>query len=270
MKILFSLVLYRHSFESIAPLISSIKCLIDRAEGFSVSLAIYNACPHETGDPTPSLVSSIVGRSLIAYQYGPNVGFGAANNRNFLAFLPLHEDFLFVVTNPDISFESGSLIPLLEWASANRHVPCVSPLILNPGGLIQYSVKHNPTFISLILGKFSFLNRFPFLARYDRWHRNLDRDYEHECIAATYLSGCFLVIPSIWYLKIGGFCESYFLHLEDADIVRRLSRYGDCMHNPIGSVLHQWARGSHRSPVQMMHLMHSFIVYMFTWGFKFI
>jgi GT2 family glycosyltransferase len=233
-----------------------------------VYLNIYNACPHDSDDPTPSLVCSIVGPSLVAYQYAGNIGFGSANNQNFLAF-PLHkENFLFVVVNPDISFEPASLIPLLDWVSASPDVSCVAPLIFNPGGLIQFSAKHDPTFTSLLLGKFPRLKRLPLFERYDRWHRNLDRDYRHECIESTYLSGCFLVIPSVWYFRIGGFSERYFLHLEDADIVRRLSRYGRCMHNPIGSVVHQWARGSHRSAVQIVHLMYSFLVYVFAWGFR--
>ena len=267
MNILFSLVLYRHSFQDIAPLLSSIDLLGRAVDHLHVRLSIYNACPHSLDDPTPDRVRSIIGDILLSYRCGKNIGFGAANNHNFNSFKS-PQDFLFVVVNPDISFDPASLMPLLDWAVTTPLLACVAPLILSPSGSIQFSAKRNPTFLSLLLGRLGFLRRLPFFQRYDRWHRNLYRDYERECIDATYLSGCFLVIPSLCFSDIGGFCERYFLHLEDADIVRRLSRFGRCIHNPIGSVTHQWARGSHRSPTQMLHLMHSYFVYLTIWGFR--
>jgi len=201
------------------------------------------------------------------YQYAKNIGFGAANNCNLLPFSREGES-LFIVVNPDISFDPALLLPLLEWAADSSDVSCVAPLVHGQCGSIQFSVKRDPTITSLLLGKFSRLQSFSVLKRYDRWHRNLDRDYAHECIESSYLSGCFLVINSLRYAEIGGFCEKYFLHLEDADIVRRLSHYGRCIHNPIGAVVHRWARGSHHSSIQMVHLIYSLFVYMSIWGFK--
>jgi GT2 family glycosyltransferase len=267
MDIIFSLVLYRHSFESIKPLLMSIQAIATYAGGHSFALNIYNACPHQSDDPTASRIRAILGDLLSVYQYGLNIGFGAANNRNFMA-CQHEEDFLFVVVNPDISFEPVSLLPLLDWVASRRDVSCVAPLIMNPGGVVQFSAKQNPTLVSLIIGRLPFLKRIRAFKLYDRWHRNLDCDYTSQCIESTYLSGCFLVIPSSCYLKIGGFSERYFLHLEDADISRRLSRHGASMHNPIGVVEHRWARGSHRSLRQMLHLARSFIVYSLVWGIR--
>ena len=267
MKIVFSLVLYRHSLDSIRPLLLSIQKLADTTSHYSYELAIYNACPHESDDPSPSSVRSILTISSLTYHYGANIGFGSANNRNFSSSLA-EEPFLFVVVNPDICFDPFSLLPLLDWIISHPMVSCVSPLILNSGGRIQYSAKHDPTFLSLLLGRLPCLKRIPLFDKYDKWHRNLHRNYESSCIESTYLSGSFLVIPSCFYRKVGGFSEQYFLHLEDADIVRKLARQGVCMHNPIGSVLHLWARGSHSSPLQMLHLAYSYLLYSIAWGIR--
>ena len=267
MKIVFSLVLYRHSLDSIRPLLLSIQKISDCTSQHSFTLAIYNACPHESDDPTPSRVRSILNVSGMTYQYGRNIGFGSANNKNFSG-LTSNDLFLFIVANPDICFEPYSLLPLLDWTISNPMVSCVSPLILNPGGNVQYSAKHNPTFLSLLLGRMSCLKRIALLDKYDRWHRNLDCSYISHCIKSPYLSGCFLVIPSYFYRKVGGFSEKYFLHLEDADIVRKLAQHGVCLHNPIGSVLHVWARGSHSSLRQMFHLVYSVFVYSISWGIR--
>jgi GT2 family glycosyltransferase len=267
MKIVFSLVLYRHSLDSIRPLLLSIQKLSDITGQYSYELAIYNACPHESDDPSPSRVRSILNISSLTYQYGRNIGFGSANNRNFSSSMS-EEPFLFIVVNPDICFEPSSLLPLLDWTISNPMVSCVSPLILNSGGRIQCSAKHNPTFLSLLLGRLPCLKRIALFDKYDKWHRNLDCNYVSSCIESTYLSGCFLVIPSYFYRKVGGFSEKYFLHLEDADIVRKLARYGVCKHNPIGSVSHIWARGSHSSLLQMFHLAYSYLRYSMAWGIR--
>ena len=218
-------------------------------------------------DPTPSRVRAILTTSSVTYKYGSNIGFGSANNRNFLCTTH-DETFLFIVVNPDICFDSSSLLPLLDWIASNPRISCASPLILNLGGNVQHSAKHNPTLLSLLLGRFSFLTLIPAFRQYDRWHRHLDSVYTSQQIDCTYLSGCFLVIPSHYYCKVGGFNEKYFLHLEDADIVRRLSRHGQCIHNPVGSVTHLWARGSHSSLRQMFHLAYSLFVYSTTWGMR--
>ena len=267
MRVVFSLVLYRHSLHSIRPLLCSIQKIFDCTNKYTFALDVYNACPHELDDPSPERLRSILNISSLTYQYGRNIGFGSAHNRNF-SNSNTHDPFLFIVVNPDICFEPFSLLPLLDWVISNQNVSCVSPLVFNPGGRIQYSAKHNPTFFSLLLGRVPRLKLIPPFHRYDRWHRNLDCDYVADCIESAYLSGCFLLIPSYYYHMVGGFSEKYFLHLEDADIVRRLSLNGLCLHNPIGSVTHLWARGSHSSLMQMYHLAYSFFVYSMSWGFR--
>lgn len=270
MRILYSLVLYRHSLEAIRPLLVSIQSFASLSAKYECSLSIYNACPHALEDPSPSRVRSLLPDDvLLFYQYGKNVGFGAANNINFESNHS-NDSFLFIVVNPDIEFQPGPLISLLDWLEGKPYVSCVSPLILNSGDIIQYSAKHDPTVLSLLIGRINLLKRFSILDKYDKWHRNLGKDYRIDCFHSTYLSGCFLIIPSSYYRQIGGFCERYFLHLEDADIVRRLSLHGLCLHNPLGVVRHRWARGSHSSARQMISLIRSFFVYSSEWGISFV
>lgn len=202
----------------------------------------------------------------IHYLHGPNVGYGMGNNCNFDAIC-CSSDFLFVVVNPDIHFKPDSVFPLFKWCIDNPIYSCVAPLILNQFGVIQYSAKRNPTFFSLLIGRFSFLRRLSLFRSYDDWHKHRNRDYSLETFNASYLSGCFLVIPSNYFRIVGGFSSSYFLHLEDADIVRRLGMVGLSVHNPVGIVTHLWARGSHKSFKQMFYLIKSYLVYIWLWGF---
>lgn len=175
---------------------------------------------------------------------------------------------LFAVVNPDIRFSPSQLLPLIHWALDRKDYACVAPLVLLESGAIQYSAKHDPTVLSLLLGRFDCLKKISMLRKYDSWHRNLCCDYASDSIKSTYLSGCFLLIPAWAYDRVGGFCEKYFLHVEDADIVRRLSMVADCLHNPVGVVVHGWARGSHSSLSQILLLLKSFWIYSWIWGLR--
>jgi GT2 family glycosyltransferase len=201
----------------------------------------------------------------VLYEKGDNIGFGKGNNFNYRQALLSNND-IFVVANPDISFVAADLVRLLDWQFSEPSVACMAPLVVGANGAIQHSAKRNPTVLSLALGRFPCLTRFRFLQRYEVWHKNLGVNYKTDCIVSPYLSGCFLMIPSRFYSMVGGFCPRFFLHLEDADLVRRLSSVGQTLHNPIGCVTHLWARGSHKSLTQSLHLVKSCITYFRIWG----
>jgi len=267
-RIAFSLVLYNHSIDIIKPLLSSISDLSRHSEAaFDVELYVSDNSPKANS----SLLTGIkqeLGSTPCYYSHNSlNIGFGLANNSNYVSSELLDDD-LFVVANPDTYFDATQLAPLLLWVVQKKNISCAAPLLLNASGSIQYSAKKNPTLLSLILGRLGFLCYLPFLLKYDRWHKNMSHDYYSESFESSYLSGSFLIIPSWAYRRVGGFSSKYFLHLEDADIVRRLSSVGSTIHNPIGKVVHLWARGSHKSLFQTIHLLNSMFTYFSVWGFR--
>ena len=264
-RVVFSVVLYRHCLDEVTPLLRSIKDLASFCQDMHFHLSIYDADRPGDARKFCDSIANIAKDLPFSYVNAPNVGFARANNANAHSLFYVPSE-LFIVANPDTSFLGRELAPLLYWILEHKKVSCAAPLVLNPGGTTQYSVKRNPTFLSLLLGRLPVLKALAVFARYDSWHRNLGLCYERDVISSSYLSGCFLVIPSLFFREVGGFSARYFLHLEDADIVRRLSGCGLTVHNPIGKVCHQWARGSHKSIAQTFHLLRSSVVYMFNWG----
>lgn len=272
----FSLVLYKHSLQDVMPLLASIAELsqaLSLSPLSTIKLSIYDnsKIPLVTKQNFASILPSKIVCNY--HNDGINIGFGAAHNFNFnsFQFLPLdNSNCLFIPINPDISFSSVSFLSVLHWLSDRDDVVCCAPLIEDPSGSIQYSAKKNPTFLSLLAGRFSVLQSIPFVAGYMRNHANMNYNYRSDVIHSTYLSGCLLVIRSSAYLLVGGFSEKFFLHLEDADITRKLCRYGLCVHCPFGTVVHLWARGSHRDLKQIWHLFRSYIQYICFWGFRLI
>ncbi|EDY38609.1 glycosyltransferase, putative [Cyanobium sp. PCC 7001] len=260
----FSLVLFRHRLADIQPLLGSIRALAEQANHYGTGLVVYDGSPPNAGQSTAAAIQAQLAGVPLHHSRGPNIGYGRGHNGNFAA-AALEPDDLFIVTNPDICFEPADLIPLLDWVASNPEAACAAPLVVGDDGVIQYSAKHNPTLLSLALGRFPCLKAVPGCRRYDRWHRNAGRNYTQEMIASPYLSGCFLVMSARAYQAVGGFCPRYFLHLEDADLSRRLSALGLTVQNPIGRVVHRWARGSHRSLRQTVSLLRSMLVYASLW-----
>jgi len=265
--IFISVVLYRHTLDSITHLLSSVLDLCLSYPHLDVTLCVYDASPQDFPSPTSFEISKLIPNVNLLYETGPNVGFGVAHNFNLAPRLE-SSDSLFLIVNPDVMFSADKLYPLIKWISSRSDISCAAPLILSDDLSIQYTAKHNPTFLSLLLGRFSFLTKIPFLSRYSTFHKNMNFDYTTDFISSPYLSGCFLIVPSFYFAKISGFCSRYFLHLEDADFVRRLSCFGKTFHCPNGVVTHFWSRGSHKSLSQMLHVCKSYFVYVSIWGFR--
>ena len=118
------------------------------------------------------------------------------------------------------------LLDIIKFFESKKNIVCINPIIKNQNNYIQFSAKKDPTFISLLIGFFPLFLKLSFLKRYDQNHRNKNFNYLKDIIPASYLSGCFLLIKADTFRKVNGFSEAFFLHLEDADFVRKCSRYG--------------------------------------------
>ena len=196
-----------------------------------------------------------------------NLGYGMGHNTNLLKENS-NNDTWYVAINPDIFFLGKDIVGFFEFVCYSKKLSCAAPLIYLPNGDIQYSAKKNPTMASLLISRFSFFKCFPLLRQYLNNNQNKYLDYEKDFIEAPFLSGCFLAFPSIIYKKINGFSKKYFLHFEDADIVRRCNLEGLTIHCPHGSVTHIRGRGSHKSFSQQFYLAVSYVKYSKIWGFR--
>lgn len=263
-RVSFSLVTYKHSVYTISPLLSSISELCAAyANEIEVELLIHD------NSPTSRVEYTYLQRFYNSFrsQYfsdGKNIGFGSGHNSNARKASP--DTDLIIIVNPDISFNAQDLIKLIRLFRRDTTLSCVAPLVINQTGDIQYSSKKNPTLLSLFLGRFPFIRKVRYFEDYYFAHRNQSYDYTSQSFEAEYLSGCFLAIPYVLFSHSGGFDPTYFLHLEDADITRRLAKYGRTVHFPHSIVTHRWARGSHTSFFQTVCLLKSIIAYHKIWG----
>ncbi len=263
-NIIFSLVIFNHTLDEVTPLLLSIKSLKEEIldKKFHLTLLI---CDNSN---IPSINFSNLNLPYsVKYNFiNNNLGFGAGHNYNIFNFKSIDDQDLIVIVNPDIEFIGKDLFKFISTFKQHLSASCVAPLIINSYGDVQFSAKRNPTLASLFLGRFMFLQKFKLFYNYLYINQNRDKNYLTDIIKTPYLSGSFLLVKFDVYKTVGGFDQRYFLHLEDADFVRMCSELGDTLHIPSCTIVHRWARGSHKSLIQMIYLIRSMFSYFSKWG----
>jgi GT2 family glycosyltransferase len=150
-----------------------------------------------------------------------------------------------------------------EYMDSHSDTGLLSPMIRFPDGRLQYLCKRNPTFIDLLI---RFLFSKYFLKRQNRFEMR-ETGYDKEFVI-EYATGCFMFFRSEVFKSLGGFDESFFLYLEDADITRRTNQISKSVFFPYNYVIHEWQRGSHKKLKLMLIDFQSSMYYFRKWGFK--
>jgi hypothetical protein len=136
-------------------------------------------------------------------------GFGANHNA---AFLRSREPF-WCVLNPDIALVGNPFPALLESLKADS-VGLVAPLVTNPDGGIEDSIRHFPTLTSLVLKLLG------------RDNSRYEVDADSPVISPDWVAGMFMLFRADVYKRLNGFDEGYFLYYEDVDICVRVWKAG--------------------------------------------
>lgn len=270
-KLIFSTVIYNTPLKDIKNLLKSIESLSVAIKESQINIKVLKLLIRDNSK-NPKYSSEFFLMDKYSFKVeilrsDRNLGYGMGHNYNLLN-QNSNKDIWYIALNPDIYFYGNKLIHFFEFITYSNDISCAAPLIYLPNGKIQYSAKRNPTVFSLLISRFSVFQKLPILKKYLNQNQNRNKNYKEEFIESTFLSGCFLVFPSEIYKKIKGFSDRYFLHFEDADIVRRSNNEGKSIHCPLGQITHIRGRGSHKSLFQQYHLIISFIRYSRIWGFN--
>jgi N-acetylglucosaminyl-diphospho-decaprenol L-rhamnosyltransferase len=158
---------------------------------------------------------------------------GFAENQNS-AFTRCNQP-VFCPLNPDVELKDNPFPVLLE-ALERSGVAMVAPLVKTPLGNIEDSVRHFPTFRSLV-------NKAIFGAdgRYEI--QEGDEEFSPEWVA-----GILMLFRSSDFIHLGGFDERFYLYYEDIDICARAWKHGmSIVVCPHVSVIHDARRDSRHS-----------------------
>lgn len=195
-----------------------------------------------------------------------NIGFGRAHNAAERHAPPSQYH---LILNPDVTVAPDTLAALSSFLDANPQIALTSPRILNTDGSEQHLNKRDPTVLDLAIRRFfpAKLRNLPRVERRARHFLMEDVGYDHDCLI-PYMTGCCMLFRRDVFKQIGGFDERFFLYLEDADITRRVNARAKAVYHPEVSVIHDWARGSHRSLALTLVNIRSAIYYFNKWGWR--
>ncbi len=207
----------------------------------------------------------------IKYTYiGKNLGFGSAHN------LAIHmaianKSELHLICNPDVTFTPNDLNILVTYLNQNPKAVGVGPKLVYPlldknrGGQWQYSARLLPTPLDLFLRRFGGqLLRKITDAQYDLKKIAVDKP-----TVVPVLSGAFILLKADVLNKINGFDSRFFMYLEDVDLCRRASEYGDLVFLPTSVVTHDHGQGSYKSIKLLSYHIRSTFYYFNKWGWFF-
>ncbi len=192
------------------------------------------------------------------YSHG-NIGFGKAHN----SVLDKLDSKYHMVINPDILINSDTVDNLCRFMDSHPEVAIACPKVLNPDGTVQLIAKRRPGLLSLVSRRV----HLPFLKKIERDYLMADCDPDVR-FPVEFCTGCFFIIRTEVFRKIGGFDEDYFLYFEDADITMKARKEGLAYYAPCARVVHFWHRETAHDKKQFMIQLKSMFIYFKKWGFR--
>ncbi len=141
----------------------------------------------------------------------------------------------FIVLNPDLRISNDIFTPLTKILNNETKIGVIAPLVKNPAGFLEDSVRKIPTPKRLFERLFGNIG-------------NYDLDSLSAFSEPDWVAGMFLAFRPETFELVGGFNEKYFLYCEDVDICCRLWLSGfsvrvDFTH----SIVHDARRESRRN-----------------------
>ena len=247
---------------------ASIVTYNDYDEAFLAACTVREHCPeaalflvdNASADGTGErLRESLQGRAEVICRE-ENGGFGTGHN----TVLPLLKSDYHFVLNPDIQVEDDVMQKMCAWMEEHPDVVMATPQLYFPDGRPQNLPRRIPSFMGLLARQ---LPGVGFMQRFDRHYTMLDEDLTVPQ-EIEFCTGSFFCIRTEVFKKMGGFDESYFMYVEDADITRKAMAYGRVFLLPQFRAVHAWHRNPSRDAHHFVLQLKSMIHYWAKWGFK--
>ena len=208
-----------------------------RAAGLvsAATLFIVDNGPGESLADVRRAAASFAGTGAFEVIHGHgNVGYGRANN---LVLPRLASDF-HLVMNPDVELQRDALAAALAALRDDASIGVVAPAVSGTDGAPQFLCKRYPSVWVLFLRGFApaFLRkRFEKrLADYEMRDLPSDRAFAPVPLA----SGCFMLVRTALFRRLGGFDPRFFMYFEDYDLSLRIAREAAVAYEPRARIVH--------------------------------
>jgi GT2 family glycosyltransferase len=251
---------------ALASLASAITHARDAGLVAEASVFIVDNGPRETLSPIEASARAFppaAGRIEVVHGHG-NVGYGRANN---LVLARLASD-LHLVMNPDVELEPDAIRAAIEAMRADPGIGAVAPAVSGPAGERQYLCKRYPSLWVLFLRGFApAFVRARFSAAIDRYEMR-DIPADHEFAPVPLASGCFMLLRTGLFERLGGFDPRFFMYFEDYDLSLRIGREARVAYVPGARIVHHGGEASRKGPRHVAWFVRSAWRFFATHGWK--
>lgn len=240
----------------------------DYEEAYLAACTVLDHCPgaelylvdNASADGTGRRMQESLGEKAHVICREENGGFGKGHN----TVIPLTDSDYHFVLNPDIQVKDDVLQKICDWMDANPDVVMATPQLYFPDGGVQNLPRRVPNFMGLLARQ---LPNVGFMQRFDRHYTMQDEDLTKPQ-DIQFCTGSFFCMRTDVFKKMGGFDESYFMYVEDADITRKAMEYGRVCLLPQFSAIHAWHRNPTRDAHHFTMQLRSMLHYWSKWGFR--
>lgn len=200
---------------------------------------VNNGNPGEQESSLRAFVAQHADKFVLLDGHG-NVGFAKACNMGAQRARGAYLLFL----NPDAVLQPGSVEALIDAGRARSGIWLAGGRLLDVFGKEQRGARRGKLTIWNAASSFSGLSGIMTRLGGDIF-KDVHREKEPlptEPVAMPTVSGALMLTPAAHFKQIGGFDESYFLHVEDIDLCRRIGEEGgSVLFTPLAAVKHYGA-----------------------------
>ena len=219
------------TWNSSAEIIDCIRSVTAAAKGLNTELIIID---NNSKDDSFALANKIDFPKLTTVQNSENLGYTKAVNQG----INLAKGRYVLLLNPDTVLKESSINEMLNFMESNPTYGACAPLMLNPDGTRQFSVRNFPTYWRMFC-EFSLLAYiFPKTKLFGSWKAkymdyNTEQDIEQPMAAA-------FMIRSDLLDKIGNMDERFRMFFNDVDLCKKVYDAGfKIRHLPSSVVIHE-------------------------------
>lgn len=220
------------TYNNAATILECVQSIYNYTKECDFKLYIYDNC---STDDTVHILKKYF-PDLIILEGKKNIGFGQGHNE---IIKHIHSEY-HVIINPDIYFKNNVIKSMVSYMDDNPFVVQMTPEIRNLDGSIQHLPKIDPNIKYVVLSK---------LAPFKHYRKIYTMEDETGTVPVQVMSctGCFSIVRTSLLKKVHGYDRRYFMYFEDADLSRRLRKYGQLVYHPGMFVCHAWKRDNIRS-----------------------
>lgn len=150
-----------------------------------------------------------------------NLGFARAINQAIVKARGRY----FLILNPDTLIFKNGVDHLVDFMEEHPEAGAAGPLLLYPDGTRQPSCRSFPTPLKVFFGRTSLLTKWfpknPITRSY-----LMENRVDLKIMEVDWVMGACIILRRKAVEEVGGFDESFFLYVEDADLCYRLRKKG--------------------------------------------